>query len=92
MTKKTRDHAPAWAGGARTYYAPDVLRRMQSLLATMADLDLAYDSDRETVRVSNTPEVIKQAVIQTLEQQHQHRRASLERQLEALQQRAMFRD
>ncbi len=65
---------------------------MQRLLAALADLDRAYDSDVETVRSSNVPEIIKQSVIQTLEQRHQERRAPLVRQLEALQRRGLLRD
>ena len=92
MTKKISRHKPARAGDARTYFSPDVLGRMQSLLAALADLDCAYESDLDTVRSSDAPEVIRQAVIRTLEQQHQNRRAHLVRQLEALQERALLQD
>ncbi len=92
MTRKTSPRAPTRMGDARACYPPDALGSTQRLLAALADLDRAYESDVETVRSSNAPEVIKQTVVQTLEHQHQHRRAPLARQLEALQRRAKFRD
>lgn len=92
MTRKTSPRAPAREGDARAYYAPDLLAAMQRLLSALADLDRAYDIDQETVRSSNVPEVIRQGVIQTLEQRHQERRSPLVRQLETLQRRGLIRD
>ena len=92
MTRKTSPRAPAREGDARAYYAPDLLASMQRLLAALADLDRAYDSDVETVRSSNVPEIIKQSVVLTLEQRHQERRALLVHQLERLQRLGLNRD
>jgi hypothetical protein len=92
MTRKTSHRATARERDARAYYAPDLLDAMQRLLAALADLDRAYDSDVETVRSSNVPEIIKQSVVQTLEQRHQERRAPLVRQLERLQRLGLIRD
>jgi hypothetical protein len=69
---------------ARTY-SPAALHTQQSLLATLADLDCAYDIDLETVETSGVPESIKREVIRTLKQRHQERRAPYVRKLEALQ-------
>ena len=92
MTRKTSPWAPAQPGGARVSYSPDLLGSMQRLLAALADLEHAYDSDLDGLRASNAPEMIKHRVMQTLEQQHQERRAPLVGELEALQRRAMIRD
>jgi hypothetical protein len=66
MTKKTSLRAPARLADARTYYAPHVLRQVQSLLSQLADLDCAFESDLATVQASNAPEVIKQEVLRPL--------------------------
>ncbi len=58
--------------------------QVQSLLAALADLDAAYESDVATVRASDVPEVLKQEVIRTLQRHHKERRASY------LQQREVF--
>ena len=92
MTKKTSPRAPARPGDARAYYAPHVLRQVQSLLSELADLDCAFESDLATVQASDVPEVIKQEVLRTLDERHQERRTPIVRKLEALHSRAMFRD
>ncbi len=87
MTKKNASRSPLQAGGSHHVYSPEILPQMQSLLAALADLDCAYEVDVETVRNSDTPEIIKRSVIETLRQRHQERRAPYVRQLEALQRR-----
>ena len=90
MTRRTSPRAPARPGDARAYYAPHVLRQVQSLLSELADLDCAFESDLATIQASNAPEVIKQEVLRTLEERHRERRTPLVRQLEALRSRATF--
>ena len=68
-------------------YTPDIQPLLQSLLATLADIDFAYESDLETVRNSATDEALKRGVIIKLQQQHQERRIPYVRQLAALQER-----
>ena len=87
MTKKNANRAPFQAHGSHRAYSPEILPQMQSLLAALADIDCAYDIDVETVRRSDTPEIIKNSVIETLQQRYQERRAPYIRQLEALQHR-----
>ena len=87
MTKKNASRSPLQAGGPHQVYSSNILPQMQSLLAALADLDCAYKIDVETVRSSDTPEIIKRSVIATLQQRHQERRAPYVRQLEALQRR-----
>ncbi len=85
MTKKNANRTPAQAGSLDHVYSPKILAQMQSLLAALADIDCAYEMDVETVRNSHTPEIIKQGVLGTLQEQHQARRAPYVRRLEALQ-------
>ncbi len=66
-------------------YSPAVLPMLQSLLATLADLDCACDGDLEAVENSGVPDSIKQEVIRTFKQRHQERRAPYLRKLQALQ-------
>ena len=90
MTKKHANRAPFQAHGSHRTYSPHILPQMQSLLAALADIDCAYDIDVETVRGSDTPEIIKNGVIKTLQQRHQERRAPYIQQLEALQHRMLM--
>ena len=68
-------------------YAPALLHKLQSTLATLADLDCAFDLDIEVVRDSRIPKSLKEAAVEGLQKQHQQRRASYVRQLTALQER-----
>lgn len=68
-------------------YAPALLHELQSTLATLADLDCAFDLDIEVVRDSRIPKSLKEAAVEGLQKQHQQRRASYVRQLTALQER-----
>ena len=87
MTKKNARRAPFQADGLTHTYFPEILPQMQTLLAALADIDCAYENDVATVRSSDTPEVIKRSVIETLRRRHQERRTPFVRQLEALQRR-----
>jgi hypothetical protein len=66
-------------------YSPDLQPLLQSLLATLADIDVAHQSDIETVRTSSAEKWLKQATIQKLQQRHRERREPYVRQLKALQ-------
>jgi hypothetical protein len=70
-------------------YSPVILPRLQSTLAALADLDCAYEKDRETVTSSGAPDSIKQKVIGTLQQRHRDARARYVRRLETLHRRAI---
>jgi hypothetical protein len=65
-------------------YSPEITPLLQSLLATLADLDFAYESDLEVVRNSATDAVLKRKVIDKLQQQHRERREPYVRQLTAV--------
>ncbi len=68
-------------------YAPALLHKLQSTLATLADLDCAFDLDIEVVHDSRIPKLLREAAVEGLRKQHQQRRASYVRQLSALQER-----
>jgi len=73
-------------GTARLYPA-ELLPSLQSLLATLADIDFEHESDVETVRNSSADEWLKQTVIQKLEEYHRQRRAPYIGRLERLERR-----
>ena len=68
-------------------YSPEITPLLQSLLATLADIDFAYESDLEVVQNSATDEVLKRNVIERLQQRHRERREPYIRQITALQRR-----
>ncbi len=67
-------------------YSPDVLPRLQSLLADLADLDLAFENNLEALRRAPDDESSKVELLGRLRQAHEERRAPLVGALTALQQ------
>jgi hypothetical protein len=65
-------------------YSPDILPRLQSLLAALADIDFEFQKDRETILNSAIEEPLKQKAIATLAKRHQERRAPYLRGLDKL--------
>ena len=72
---------------ASRVYSPELLPLLQSLLATVADIDFEHGSDVETVRNSSADEWLKQTTIRKLQECHQERRMPYVQQLESLQRR-----
>jgi hypothetical protein len=72
--------------GEARMYAPVIAPLLQSLLATLADIDFAFESDLEVVEKSATDEALKRKIIERLREQHRERRAPYVRQIDALQQ------
>jgi hypothetical protein len=70
--------------GEARVYSPDLKPLLQSLLATLADIDFAHESDREVVQNSAADEDLKRKVIEKLQQHWEHRAPYL-RQITALQ-------
>ncbi len=68
-------------------YSPDILPRLQSLLAILADIDVAFEKRLEVVEHSPGDESLKRKMIAELWQQRQERRASYVAELEELQER-----
>jgi hypothetical protein len=72
--------------------APSELRPfLQSLRATLADIDFEHENDVETVRKSSVDEWLKQTTIQKLQERHRERRKPCVAQLECLQERMQAR-
>jgi hypothetical protein len=65
-------------------YPADLLPVLQSLLSTLADIDLAHQSEVEAVRSSSVEESLKQALIRELQERHGERREPYVRQLRVL--------
>jgi hypothetical protein len=70
---------------AARLYPSGLLPSLQSLLATLAEIDFEHESDIETIRDSSADEWLKQTAIRTLQERHRKRRAPYVRQLTMLQ-------
>ena len=68
-------------------YSSEIGPLLQSLLATLAEIDFAHQGDMEAVRNSSAEDWLKQATLRRLQQRHDERRAPYVRRLEALQER-----
>lgn len=51
-------------------YPADLLPVLQSLLSTLADIEIAHQSEAEAVRTSSVGESLKQALIRELQERH----------------------
>lgn len=68
-------------------YSPDILPRLQSLLADLTDIDLACEKSLEAIERGLGGESLKRRKIAQLWQDHQERRAPYVAALEELQER-----
>jgi len=71
--------------GATRLYQSELLPTLQSLLATLADMDFEHESDMETIRYSAADEWLKETTIRKLQERHRARRAPYVEKLERLQ-------
>ncbi|GEO16277.1 hypothetical protein [Microvirga aerophila] len=71
-------------------YSPDILPRLQSLLADLADIDLTYEKAHTAIERGLGEESLRRRTIAQLWQDHQDRRAPYVAALEELQ--AQVRD
>jgi hypothetical protein len=75
-------------GDAAARAAPSELRPfLQSLRATLSDINFEHGSDIETVRKSSVDEWLKQTTIRKLQERHRERRMPWVAQLERVQER-----
>ena len=81
------------SGTGHGVYVPDILPRLQSLLATLADLDVAHASNLIVIESRQMDDDRKDQLIAGLRQTHCKRRAPYLRDLAALRERmgAAFR-
>ncbi|WP_046861726.1 hypothetical protein [Microvirga massiliensis] len=70
-------------------YPGELKPLLQSLLATLADIDFAFERDLEAARASSMEEVLKQRAIERLMAHHRERREPYVRQLTALHSRIL---
>jgi len=68
-------------------YSPDILPRLQALLAHLADIDFAYEKSLEIIRHSPDDEVLKSRMVERLRERHQEQRAQYVRELSLLEER-----
>jgi hypothetical protein len=74
-------------GPSPRMYSPALQPLLQSLLSTLADLDLAYDREREKLSVSMKDASLRTRALEKLKQHHHERREPYLQQLAMLQDR-----
>ena len=80
-----RSHAMEAQSSSRTY-PPDILPLMQSLLATLADIDFEHDGELESFKNSSLEPEAQRLIREALHAKHQQRREPYVRSLKQLQQ------
>jgi hypothetical protein len=75
--------------GTPATYPAELTPLLQSLLATLADIDFAFERDLETARASSMDEVLKQKAIERLTARHNEQREPYVRQLTTLHSRIL---
>ena len=71
---------------SRRVYTPELQPILQSLLSTLADLDFAYEQERERLIANDTQnQVVRKRALERLNERHHERREPYIRQLEAIQ-------
>jgi hypothetical protein len=68
-------------------YSPELQPLLQALLATLADIDFAFESDLETIQESAADETLKQQAMARLQARRGELRAPYLRQLAKLEER-----
>ncbi|MCB5175742.1 MULTISPECIES: hypothetical protein [Microvirga] len=69
------------------FYPEDIQPRLQSILASLADIDFAHEKSIESIRHSLADEAQKRELIAVLRRRHQERRAPYVRELAELKSR-----
>jgi hypothetical protein len=68
-------------------YSPSILPLMQSLAATLADIDYSYERDIEFIEGGTGDPALKARRLRAIKQEHRERRAPYVQELAALQSR-----
>ncbi len=68
-------------------YSPDLQPLLQSLLATLADIDFGYERERDTISTRTTDANLKIRLLEKLREHHRERREPYIQQLAILQER-----
>jgi hypothetical protein len=91
MPANTAHHFTHMSDGATCLSSLELQPLLQSLRATLADIDFEYENDIETVRTSSVDELFKQATIRKLQERHRKRRMPCVVRLQRLQMRMQTR-
>jgi hypothetical protein len=70
-------------------YPDDLLPKLQTMLAALADLEVRYENDREQLTAWEGPEAAKGRFVAQLEERHQRDREPYVQRLSDLQHRTM---
>jgi hypothetical protein len=88
MVEDKKCEAPHQGGAAAPrIYSPELQPLMQSLLATLANIDLEYEHEIKRVGRSSTGAGVKTYLMERLKERHQERRSPYVRELAALERR-----
>ncbi|MBM6581503.1 hypothetical protein ILT44_15005 [Microvirga sp. BT689] len=68
-------------------YAPDILPRLQFLLAALADIDVVHERSLETIKNTPADDNRKDEIISALRRAHREQRSSYVQELLALRER-----
>ena len=78
---------PSALNSSPRMYSPSLQPLLQSLLATLANIDFEYERERERLSDRTMDMALKARVLEKLEQQHRERREPYVQQLSVLQDR-----
>ena len=84
---KKREALHQGGAPAPRIYTPELQPLMQSLLATLANIDLEYEHEIKRVGRSSTGAGVKTYLMERLKERHRERRSPYVRELAALEQR-----
>lgn len=87
MSTHVQHRSPQETTAADRVYSPDILPRLQSLLADLADIDLACEMGLEAIECGTADGSLRRQMIAELRRDHQERRAPYVAALEELQER-----
>ena len=82
---QTRDARASQDEQQRGFYAADVQPLLQSLLATLADLDFEFEQERERLSHSTKDPKLREPLVRKLAERHRERRDPYVRHLTLLQ-------
>ena len=87
----TKFHKDEFNNGAQSprIYSPAFQPLLQSLLATLADLDFDYEQEREKLSSTSPDTTVKSRALEKLKNRHRERREPYIQQLTILQKRMM---
>jgi hypothetical protein len=89
MPRSSAAPRPLAPSTSAPWYPNDLLAELQSTLATLADIEVRYEADRERLEAWAGPEAIKEKFAAQLEERHQRDREPYVQRLADLHYRTM---